>query len=359
MKHIHVKFRIYNNSLEMQYTKGMNLVFVHFGSPIPEHLSLNLERASALFSNHKIYLITDLDLKNFKIKNVIIYKFVYTQNWWSLNNHLKHSKDFRNNFWFTSSARFLALADFSHFLNEEFLHVESDVLIAEDFPFDKLSTTNYDFLFPIVSDSNAIASCLYIRDSDSANYLANFTLLESQKNNLTTDMYILSELSKKSNVNFAPLPTAPSKYYSNTKANPNFLKISDILLTNLGGIFDGADIGRYLFGDDPRNKRGISILRENDIRTYLDVRKLDLVVKPEREFPYIRQFPTDSFIPVFSLHIHSKNPNIFKVRKSKKIISHYVSQSKAGPKKIFIFSIFLNSVIRALIRRLNNLLPSE
>jgi len=172
-------------------------------------------------------------------------------------------------------------------------------------------------------------------------------------------MYILSELSKKHNVKFAPLPTAPSIYYSNTKLNTKFLKMSDLSLTDFEGVFDGADIGRYLFGDDPRNKKGISILRENDTRTYLDARKLDLVTRPEREFPYIRHSLSDSLIPVFSLHIHSKNPNIFKVDKSKKIIDRYVLSSKAKSKKVFIFRIFINSAINALKRRLNNLISGE
>jgi hypothetical protein len=337
----------------------MNLVFAHFGSPIPKHLLLNLERVSLLFPSHKVFLITDLTLKSFKISNVVVYKYSYSKDWWLLYNQLNHSKDFRDNFWFTSSARFIALADFSSFVDGEFLHIESDVIISEDFPFSKLSTSNYDFMFPIVSDLNAIASCLYIRSSKSAKYLANLTLLESQKNNLTTDMYILSELSKNREVKFSPLPTAPSMYYSSTNLNSKFLKMSDISLTDFGGVFDGFDIGRYLFGDDPRNKRGISILRENDTRTYLDVRKLDLVTRPEREFPYIRHSPSDSYTPVFSLHIHSKNPNMFKIHKSKKIIDRHVLQSKAKPKKIFIFSIFIKSAIRALKLRLKNFGSSE
>ena len=338
------------------YYVRMNLVFAHFGSPIPKHLLLNLTRASVLFPSHKIFLITDLDVEDLKIKNVLVYKYLYSREWWQLRKQLHHSKSFRNNFWFTSTARFLALADFSNMNNDEFLHIESDVIISEDFPFTKLSNSNYDIMFPIVSDSNAIASCLYIRNSDAANYLANLALLESQKNNLTTDMYILSILSKEDNLNFAPLPTAPSNCYVRTEANTKFLQMSDVAMSVFGGFFDGFDIGRFLFGDDPRNRRGFSILRDNDIQTYLDVRNLDLVVKIEREFPYIRSTSTDSYVPVFSMHIHSKNFKLFKINKSKKIIHSYVSRSKDEPKQIFIFSVFLNSAVKALKSRFNNLM---
>jgi hypothetical protein len=333
----------------------MNLVFAHFGSPIPKHLLLNLKRAIILFPLHKIFLVTDLDIQDLEIKNVIVYKYVYNSEWWRLQEQLHHSKSFRSNFWFTSTARFLALADFSNFNNDEFLHIESDVIISEDFPFTKLSNSNYDIMFPIVSDSNAIASCLYIRNSDAAKYLADLTLLESQENNLTTDMYILSILSKKDNLKFVPLPTAPSNCYLWTESNTRFLQMSDAAISYFGGVFDGFDIGRYIFGDDPRNRRGFSILRDNDTRTYLDVKNLDLVTKIEREFPYVWENSSDSYIPVFSLHIHSKNLKLFKISKSRQTIHNYVSKSKDEPKKIFIFLVFLNSAVKALKIRINNL----
>lgn len=330
----------------------MNLVFAHFGSPIPKHLFLNLERSAALFPNHQIFLITDLNLK---IKNVVIYKYTASKDWWVLNDRLKHSKSFRNNFWFTTSARFLALADFSNALDGDFLHIESDVIIAEDFPFKKLSNSNYDIIFPIVSESTAIASCLYMRNLDTANYLADLTLSESQKNNLTTDMYILRILSKADNLNYSPLPTAPSNCYLRTEDNTKFLQSSDTAATEFGGFFDGADVGRYLFGDDPRNRRGFSILRDNDTLTYLDVRDLDLVTKSEREFPYIQNNSSNSCAPLYSLHVHSKNLNLFNINKSKRLIHYYVSESKDESKKVFVFSVFLNSAFSALKIRVKNL----
>jgi hypothetical protein len=336
----------------MQYNEIMKLVFAHFGSPVPKHLLLNLERCTALFPDHEIFLITDTNLK---MKNVVTYNYTAKEDWWILYNHLKHSKTFRNNFWFTSSARFLAIADFSKSIEGDFLHIESDVIIAEDFPFKSLSNSNYDIIFPIVSDSTAIASCLYVRNWETANYLGELTLSESQKNNLTTDMYILSILSKEVNLKFSPMPTAPSNYYLRTESNTRFLQFSDIAATEFGGFFDGADIGRYLFGDDPRNRRGYSILRDNDTGTYLDVRDLNLVTKPEREFPYIQDGASNSYVPLYSLHIHSKNLDLFRVDKSKKLIHYCVSKSKDKSKKVFVFSVFLNSAFKALKIRVKNL----
>jgi hypothetical protein len=330
----------------------MNLVFAHFGAAIPKHLSRNLKRATLLFPTHQIFLITDLQLNKSLYEKVTIYKYVHNHNWWKLQSQLKHSKEFRDNFWFTSTARFLALADFSNTYEEEFLHIESDVIIASDFPFEKISNSKHDFMFPIISDSNAIASTIYIKNSNAANYLAQFALIESEKNNLTTDMYILSELSKRSDVNFAPLPTAPTNSYEKSKIGNRFLHMSDVSILTFGGVFDGFDIGRYLFGDDPRNKRGFSTLRDNDTRTYLDVRNLNLVMRPERDFPFLSNSKSGMYTPIFSLHIHSKKLKLFEIEKSSKLIKKYVVNSKKEPKTIFVFSIFIKSAVKSIKRRL-------
>ena len=330
----------------------MNLVFAHFGSKIPKHLARNLKRATLLFPNHQIILITDLRINKNKFDKVTIYKYAYNKDWWKLQSLLKHSKEFRENFWFTSTARFLALADFSNSFNEEFLHIESDVIIASDFPFEKLSKANYDLMFPIVSESNAIASTIYIKNSEAAKYLAKFALAESEKNNMTTDMYILSELSRKNELSFAPLPTAPTRSYEKSKSKNSFLQMSDALILSLGGVFDGFDLGRYLFGDDPRNKRGFSTLRDNDTRTYLNVRNLNLVMRPERDFPFLSSTESDFYTPVFSLHIHSKNLKLFEIKKSRKEIKNYVLNSKKKPSTVFVFSIFIKSTLKSLKQRL-------
>jgi hypothetical protein len=128
--------------------------------------------------------------------------------------------------------------------------------------------------------------------------------------------------------------------------------MSDGLILNLGGVFDGFDLGRYLFGDDPRNKRGISTVRENDTRTYLDVRNLNLIMRPERDFPFLSNSESDLYVPVFSLHIHSKNLKLFEIKKSKKIIKNHVLNSKKEPSTIFIFSVFIKSASKSLKQRI-------
>jgi hypothetical protein len=293
-----------------------------------------------------------MNTKKLLLGDVNIIEFIPNSDWAKLDEFLKHSKTFRNSFWFTSAARFLALRHLSEEIGG-LLHIESDVILSDDFPFTKISESSFDFLFPVVSQNNAIASCLYLKDSKSAGILAEITLSAAEKDHYTTDMYILSDLTKNSEVKFAPLPTAPSQFYDGNIKDKTFLQTNDQSLRNFKGVFDGFDLGRYLFGDDPRNKRGIKILRENDPRTYLNARKLSLILKPNRDFPFIVDIEKNKEWPIFSLHIHSKNTDLFRLNKSRYLIKKAVEEAHLAPKKVFVFSIFLSSFVQALKRRIN------
>ena len=76
------------------------------------------------------------------INGLQFYEYVQSEEWKILIGLLKHSKEFRNNFWFTLHARFIELSEFSKTFDEELLHIESGVIIADDFPFKILSCIN-------------------------------------------------------------------------------------------------------------------------------------------------------------------------------------------------------------------------
>jgi hypothetical protein len=295
-------------------------------------------------------LITDLDNSDFRINGLNYYKYKKKNEWTTLENLLTHDKTFRKNFWFLSVVRFLALADFMEEKDEAILHIESDVIISPDFPFSLLSELESDFSFPIVNEEQAIASCLYIKNSTSARYLRDLTLSEAEKNSKTTDMHILRILTKINKVSFQVLPSSPLQkeeiifgdevYYKNLKS-----------LTYFKGVFDGVDIGMFLFGQDPRNKRGFSTVRNPTPGAYLDVSKHSLSMSQKRDFPDIYDFNSQMVIPIYSLHIHCKNRKLFILSKSRDIIYKAVSKSKNPIQTKFYFLVFAKSLKVSLIRR--------
>ena len=330
----------------------MIILFCHFRTPLPTHLILNIKRTLNLFPDQNIYLLTDQSLETIKIKNLKVHQYKSSKDWFELESLLKHPKNFRNNFWFTSLSRFIAISEFSRNFDSEILHLESDVIISSDFPFQQFISGEYLFQFPIVNDSLAIASILYIKNFTAAELLANLVMETARIDSNTTDMHILRILSKNFYVNFRMLPTSPSNDYVTPNAGNEFFTANNKALEFFLGVFDGFDIGRYLFGIDPRNGRGISKIRQPDNSVYLDTRKIHFIVDKQRDFPYIYDPITNITYPIFSLHIHSKNKKLFELISSKKIIDKAVRNSTKEPKSIFYPKIFVKSAFLSLNRRL-------
>lgn len=332
----------------------MKIVFAHFNSKIPKHLILNLKRSVALFPNHQIYLITDQEISKIRISNLSILKYHPSDDWNSLEELLNHPRNFRNNFWFTSLARFIAIAEFVKEHDEEIMHVESDVIISDDFPFEVFSNLNVDYAFPVVNSELAIASCLYIGNKHAADALIKATLESATQHNLTTDMQILKQIIKYKNTKFQLLPSSTNSEETLDNADLDFLFETKNALLKFSGIFDGYDIGLYLFGEDPRNNRGFSKLRARKYVNYLNVRNLNFVSKFDREFPFVVDSNNSDLIPIYSLHIHSKNANLFKMNRIKRFVIKAVRNSKKQPITIFSPTKFIWTVKKSIIRRISN-----
>jgi len=331
----------------------MDLVYAHFNTMLPRHLELNIERTLHLFPKITVHLLTDQDASHLSDVRLRIHRLNQDNRWKELNSSLAHPKDFRGNFWLTSLARFLALSDFAENHNQPFLHIESDVLISNDFPFEKLKGLSHDLAFPIVSNSQAIASTLFIRNHSAAKQLANFSLQCAREDSSTSDMLVLYRFIKEFPSIATVLPSAFS--YSRGLETLAFRDAVIDAESYFKAAFDGFDFGRYLFGDDPRNARGFSTLRSKDPNSFLDVSKLKLTLTKGRAFPSILNVSDGDLIPIHSLHIHCKNLSIFKIDTGNRLIRLAVNDSGLPPHKIFVFRVFYRSAIAAILRRIKKM----
>ena len=334
----------------------MDLVFAHFNTKLPRHLELNLERTLCLFPASNVHLLTDQNVGYLSRTRLQIHHLSQDNRWNELNSSLIHPKDFRGNFWLTSLARFFALADFAEIQRKPFLHIESDVLISNDFPFETLNKLNYDLAFPIVNNFQAIASTLYIRNHSAAELLANYSLECSREDSSTTDMLVLYNFMNKFPDVATILPSAFSES-GNLKALSCSQKVIDSE-EYFKAAFDGFDFGRFLFGDDPRNARGFSILRKKDPNSFLDVGNLKLVTTKNRTFPSVHVKSNGDLIPLHSLHIHSKNLSLFRIEEGTDLIKLAVDNASLPPQKIFVFTVFCRSAMQAFWRRVKRIIAS-
>ena len=81
------------------------------------------------------------------------------------------------------------------------------------------------------------------------------------------------------------------------------------------------------------------------------VNLLKFLIKKNRDFPFIFDFNENKEIPVYALHIHSKDKKLFIPSKFKKLIRKAINDSKKSPKRKFYFKTFCNSLRLAILRR--------
>jgi hypothetical protein len=328
----------------------VNIVFVHIGPKVPAHLARNLVRTIKLFRGQPVILITLPDTRCPNIDGLVRIDYSPNDYFWKINENLSHPKDFRGNFWANTLTRFLALHDYMITFQEEFIHVESDVILAEDFPFERFSKLQKPIAFPVVNQHQGIASVLYLRDQNASRELMKVITTEVERNSFTTDMLILRSLYDGHQGGVQALPTGPDApdSFNGIKNDETVHNIRESLKL-VGGIIDGLDIGYFLFGEDPRNHRGKRFLRTILPEYYLNPRFLKFSYSHSRKF--INISTSSGEIPIYSLHIHSKDLRLFDLDLCQKVMKRAVKKSTEPIAFDFLPGTFLSSISISLYRK--------
>lgn len=322
----------------------MNLVFVHFAKRIPRYLLNNLEHTVQKFPEHKVWLVTSKDTTFNGISG--LYKFEYNPigEWHYIADKLSHPAEFRDGFWLKSLGRFVALKEFIKFNSSELLHIESDVILSKDFPFSELTQNNADIAFPIVSPTQGIASILYLRNQQIAENLVKHAIDSVTLENSSTDMTILFSFWKNGKEKTSILPIGPMKNIDHVKCKENY-----------SGYFDGLDYGYYLFGEDPRNNRGFTKSHQKLENYFFNVANQVIVYSNERHFLNVYDFDEMVFKPVYSLHIHSKNPKLFKAHLLERKLKLQIDKLELPPSKVLFINVAILQILQAIQRRTRNI----
>lgn len=296
----------------------MNIVFIHLNTKLPKFLEYNLRRTASISPNSKVYLLHNLE-DEVRISGIESRRMFLSKEDLEVESNYGFPRDFRSNFWFTSVIRFSFLSRFMSSTKGEVLHIESDVLISSDFPFQKISHIGSSLAYPIVSKTRGIASTLYIRDKGNAFDLWTFARDSIVSNPLVSDMEILYEFYVKRPELVTALPIAPLALYKTNKSSENadFIVNQSQKAELLGGVFDGHDFGVYAFGSNPWNDRyGRSYLHRRIEHSFLELNTRSFVFDKRREFLNIVTSVNgeDSVTKLFSLHITNKNLIFFHAR---------------------------------------------
>ena len=269
----------------------VNIILVCIAN-FQEYIIPNIQQLQIL--GHKdIYILTNLCFfdRFIQFENIHLINVDELNDSYEFYSNSQLDKEFRGGFWTLASLRFFYIYEFiKKYDVSDVIHIENDVLIYYHCDtilecFDK----KYIYI-PFDTFSRNIASIIYIPNH---NIFKN--VLDKYNFNLN-DMQNFSIIQKQTGL-INNLPIFPT--CNNT---PEHMFVSNNFNQFNGFIFDAAAIGQYIGGVDPRNISGdtTGFVNETCIIKY---DKYNIIWEIKRPFIIIN----GNKIPIFNLHIHSKN----------------------------------------------------
>ena len=268
-------------------------------------------------SGMKVNLIGEVgikkELKQLPVNFISTSDFYDNSDFQKIFKNLNNNLSFRNGFWLKTLERFFVLEQFMKKYNvDSLMHAELDQLLFGIDELEKvLKAQNRDGLYiPMHKLDEAIASLIYIQNSKTLSSLLNFAHSSSFPN----EMKLIAEWGNKHPDQIFGLPTLAAELIPYSE-----LKSIKILTANtVKGIVDGAQLGQWVAGIDPRNvpisKRPTNMFVEstnplmldgaqmNNLRFSLDDEGKKLQVR------YLEEPPQR----LYNLHLHSKiHRNLF------------------------------------------------
>ena len=356
----------------------MKIVFVHLGKYLPNHLISNIKHVTNTFKK-EVVLITDLQCKYKTDFSNSVKTFIYDrdESFATLSKSLNHDRTFRDGFWFSSLERFFAIHNFhSFFPNESIMHIESDVLLLKDFPWQHI-TTRKGLMWENQNQHRDVSAIFYSENFSFTNWLIDKFPEEISLNPKATDMSILRNIYHKYHnaIALSYFPTISSslpisEFFSQDLFNE--LKFQEFAnFQEFNGIFDAAGVGMWLTGQDPRNNYGFTKYFDNSLLKAGDCAiDLEKVLFTTNDGTLKISYGNFN-IPIWNLHIHSKNLKYFESG-WERYLEKVVSKSNHAKNLLIIFSLStfgkllinnwnqrsLRSYLRHLIKFSINLLKS-
>ncbi len=332
----------------------MRVAIVYLGKSAPKYVFDNLRYLRGNFPTINLVFISD------SVKSLNLAKKLDVEIWHYQENADEKSKfqsksnlpmNFREGFWYTTTSRFFALEKFLEMHpHEQLLQIEADVWISPNFPFEKFKDLpqEIDSAFPLETEITGAASILYLRDYKAARDFCLEVRKILSENSSATDMTILGKIANERDMHSLLLPVAPHKSEAlNPMTSPGtILKISQSL-DYFGGVFDSVTFGLFLAGEDPRNHRGMHYRFRRQTGHLVHCDKIEFVAKSDGIY-----LCGQTDVPLYNLHIHSKNRSAWRSDYLKTQIPLIIQDSKQGVKATRNYRLLLVLIAKSLKRRI-------
>ena len=312
------------------------ITFIHLGSFAPKYMWLNIERVRENFPNYEIVVISNISSNLQKANNMGIQSFYWAPSIDIESLFIEHSYDkrFRQGFWQYSTMRLFALAAISMTRpSEKFLHIESDVILFPNFPvakieeIEKLSWFRYN-------DERDIGALVLIPNGSLALWLhGQITKLLQGDHNLT-DMTILNVIEGVHPEKVYLFPQFYNEYKYPSQDEYNFT-----------GRFDGASLGMWLLGLDPRNHHGFIPRYFTEKDAYVRANEFRLSMSEG----IISVTHNNVHYEVYNLHVHCKQLKYFSSKRDVSL-EYAIRRSQNRQFSISFSPLAAISIINATLR---------
>jgi hypothetical protein len=286
------------------------LCLIHLGEEEVPHLWANLTYLQESFKDIECVLIVDSAKFFDRAKNLGVNSHFYTR-----DNSVtelfgraegKFDYEFRNGFWRYSLERLFAFVQFHSTISSPLLHIESDILLLNNFPWNRiylLEKMGWQSLGP----ESDVASIVFSPSAENSAIFRDriFSLIEEDLS--LTDMTVLAKLRRTFRSEYLTIPSAPT---TDTKVFNQYSSDEKDRISELthffGGYFDSAPLGMWNIGQDPRNRYGFSVRFKEMPESILDPSRIQIQIDRGGS-RLIDQFGNS----IYSLHIHSKDVDLF------------------------------------------------
>lgn len=330
----------------------MEIVFVHLNTPLPKYLMHNMRHCAAIFPDVNVVLLHNSPVFVAEIPRVKTVLVEPDSRWEELNELYSHPKDFRGNFWFTSSARLFALQSYMETTNREFVHLESDVIVSQDFPFHIFKKIEQPLAFPIISNERGVGSVIYVRNPEATQILTSTLVNEAKVNSQVTEMICLRKVFDLNRKSVQLLPIGP--IHAGAYRNIDEEILIELLNAHeiFGGVFDGVEIGQFFGGTDPRNRRGAMLLRNDLVNGYAKIKDWTLTFDYKRKFANLKFKNQQTESKVYALHMPCKDTRFFMSKTQAHRIKKMCSKAESEATSRIIVSTLIKAIFNSIVRRL-------
>ena len=290
---------------------NFEIVFVHLGDATAKHLWKNIRNIRLLWPEFTITLVSDskYNLRKAKKLGIISVECNLNEDFGKLFRESKHDASFRQGFWNYSILRLFAVLQYS-ISNPQarVVHLESDIAVFPNFPFDKLSGLE-KLSWMRFNDTHDVGAIFILPSSKQSQFLLDQLVHLFSNDPSLTDMTLLNAFGRLHPDMVLYLPVAANSFDKLIRrdivGNHEALEITQNF-DQFNGIFDSAPLGMWLLGQDPRNHLG-RIIRHRELpESYIQPQQVQLKFDELRDFLYF-----DNHIPIFNLHVHSKELKYF------------------------------------------------